>query len=278
MSMKTSRPDVSRFWFVQEEDLRTTPSMDYHEHSKISEYLFRFNPEDPKKTIPMMRLINAVAGRSKDYAYCPGYPLAVADWDELKLPLGAVLSARRTRRDFVSQSLPGRELGTLLVRAIGVNGELRTESGDTRPLRVHPSGGALFPLETYVVLLDVADFLGGLYHFDPYGPQLRLLAAGDHRGELAGAFIGEPMISAASAVVIITAVFVRSAFKYAERSYRFILLEAGHAMQNLVLVGQAIGLSVVPMGGFFDRRLEHLVDADGVEESVIYAAIIGKVP
>jgi len=274
--MKYNPTDVSRFWFVQTEDLRTTPSMDYHEHSKISQYLFDYRPEDPKKTDVMINRINALAGKSKDYSCYEGHPLHARDWSTLDADIGPLLEQRRTRRDINSYTIPNEDVATLLVRALGVNGELPLNNGETRPLRAHPSGGGLFPLETYAFILDADDLPSGLHHFDPYGPQFRLLDGGDFRDELSAIFMNDPMLDNASMVIVLSGVFMRSRFKYAERGYRFVLLEAGHMMQNLILVGQALDLSVVPLGGYIDRRLESLMNIDGVEESVVYTAVVGK--
>jgi hypothetical protein len=41
-------------------------------------------------------------------------------------------------------------------------------------------------------------------------------------------------------------------------------------------MGQALNLTVVPMGGFLDRMAESFLEVDGVEESVIYTLIVGN--
>ena len=87
-------------------------------------------------------------------------------------------------------------------------------------------------------------------------------------------FIPEAL-DGASAVFLITAVFGRSKIKYGERAYRFALLEAGHAMQNLLLAATGLGLGSCPVGGFIDDRLHDLIGIDGVEEAALYAGIIG---
>ena len=268
--------DVSRFWSVQSDDLQCTASADYHEHSKINSFPLRFGLEDPKRSAPMMKLINAVGGKSKDYAYCPHYALPATDWAAVRTPLGELLERRRSRRQFVpSHPIPISALATLLNCGAGLSGQLPIGDNMTRPARTHPSGGALYPLEIYPIALNVLDLPPGIFHFDVYGPSLSALSAGDHRPAVKRAFMDDPMALHAAAILVVTAIFIRSRFKYGERSYRFILLEAGHLMQNLVLVGQALGLSVVPMGGFLDRELEGLIDVDGVEESVVYAAMVG---
>ena len=56
--------------------------------------------------------------------------------------------------------------------------------------------------------------------------------------------------------VAVTAMFSRSRFKYGARAYRFTLLEAGHVAQNLLLAVAALGLAAVPIGGFYDRKVD----------------------
>ena len=67
----------------------------------------------------------------------------------------------------------------------------------------------------------------------------------------------------------------RSRFKYGERGYRFALLEAGHAAQNMLLAATALALAALPLGGFYDRRLDELVGADGLDEATLYAIALG---
>ena len=272
--MPAKMPNLSRFWFVHPEDVRCSVSADYHERSKISEFHYRFGTEDPKRTAPMMRLINAVAGKSKEYGFRPRYDLEPAPSSELSTPVGELLEGRRTRRRLEARPLSRRDIATLLVRAAGHTGELETEWG-TRPLRAYPSGGGLYPLELYLLVLEECELPAGLYHFDAHGPALSLLAEGSYRERVVDGFMADPMLRKAPAVLLVTALFLRSRFKYGERSYRFIMLEGGHLMQNLILTGQALGLSVVPIGGFLDRCMERILDVDGFEESVIYSAILG---
>ena len=75
--------------------------------------------------------------------------------------------------------------------------------------------------------------------------------------------------------VVVTAMFWRSRFKYGARGYRFALLEAGHLAQNAVLASTALDLPALPLGGFYDRRLDRLVGADGLDEATVHAIVLG---
>jgi SagB-type dehydrogenase family enzyme len=72
--------------------------------------------------------------------------------------------------------------------------------------------------------------------------------------------------------------FWRSRFKYGLRGYRFALLEAGHVVQNLVLAATALGLPALPLGGWYDRRVDELVGADGLDEATVYVVLLGGRP
>lgn len=48
--------------------------------------------------------------------------------------------------------------------------------------------------------------------------------------------------------------FDRVAFKYGERGYRFVLMEAGHIAQNMLLIASALAKHARPYGGFLDEN------------------------
>jgi len=83
------------------------------------------------------------------------------------------------------------------------------------------------------------------------------------------------LVDGAAALLVVTAMFWRSRFKYGARGYRFALLESGHVVQNAVLAATALGLPALPLGGFYDRRIDELVGADGLDEATVYALLLG---
>ena len=114
-------------------------------------------------------------------------------------------------------------------------------------------------------------------HYDPFGHRLELLGSLDVAAT--GAALVDPALAEeAAALVVVTAMFWRSRFKYGLRGYRFALIEAGHVVQNAVLVAAGLGLPALPLGGFYDRRLDALVGADGLDEASVYALVLGGRP
>jgi SagB-type dehydrogenase family enzyme len=179
--------------------------------------------------------------------------------------LWATVDRRRSARGFDGSDLRLRTLATLLDTGYGVRGQQRSV----------PSGGALYPLELYVASCRVDGLAPGVFHFDPERRVLETLRVADIADELDGASALPGVVADAAAVVFVTAVFWRTRFKYGLRGYRFALLEAGHAMQNVLLAATALSTPALPLGGFYDGRVEDVLGVDGVDEAVLYGVVLG---
>ena len=174
--------------------------------------------------------------------------------------LWEAIDRRRSRRIFGGE-LGESVLATILDAAYGVRDERR---------RTVPSGGALYPLEVYVATRG-----RGVHRYDP-----ELHALEEHElGDPWPAFVlTSPLpglLDEASAAILVLGVFGRTRFKYGQRGYRFALLEAGHVVQNVVLAAAALDVPALPFGGYYDARVDALVGADGVNESVVYVVVLG---
>ena len=139
-----------------------------------------------------------------------------------------------------------------------------------------PSGGALYPLEVFAVTLRVAGVAPGLYHFDPLCAMLETVRLGTTSEEVAELSTYPEIASSCAALFVLAAVFGRTRFKYGHRGYRFALLEAGHVGQNLLLAATGLELASVPLGGFYDRRVDEFLGLDGVDESAVYMLAVGR--
>jgi SagB-type dehydrogenase family enzyme len=193
--------------------------------------------------------------------------------------LAEAIEARRSAQVFADDPLAFDTLSTVLYAAYGVKEPyIEGDPPPRPPRRTVPSGGALYPLEIYVLAWNVRRLHRGLYHFDPIRHVLERLRAGDLEREVRAAMIyAEPALTC-GALLVVSAMFWRSRFKYGLRGYRFVLLEAGHVVQNVQLAAAALGLGSLPMGGYFDRSLDEVLDVDGVNESALYCVAIGNVP
>jgi SagB-type dehydrogenase family enzyme len=191
------------------------------------------------------------------------------------ITLAAALLARRSERSFGPGDVTLAELATVLHAGYGVTRPATAD--DPQLLRAVPSGGALYPLEVYALLARVQGTEPGLYHFDPVRHVLEARSpAASPFEELREASIYPEIVAGCAATLLVTGMFWRSRFKYGLRGYRFVLLEAGHLAQNVLLVCAALELAAVPLGGFYDRSVDRLLGADGVNESILYAVCLGR--
>jgi SagB-type dehydrogenase family enzyme len=182
-----------------------------------------------------------------------------------------VIAARRSVRDFADDDLEVAELAKVLHQAYGI-----TSAGRVQSFRSAPSAGALYPGELYVGVRRVAGLDPGIYHYELPDHALALLRPGDPTALLDDAYCGQRYASEAGAVVLAAGALRRTKHKYGERGYRYVLLDVGHLMENLVLSATALGLAVVTTAGFFDDAANELLRLDGVDEAVLYIAFVGR--
>ena len=182
---------------------------------------------------------------------------------------------RRSVRDFVETPISLNNLTNIIFNAYGLTAAVTMTFGVEQKLRGVPSGGALYPLELYVAAFRVDGLPAGIYHYNVEAHSLELVREGPFDAEFGRAVFYEDMFKTVSAAFVITGVPKRSAFKYGERAYRFINLEAGHVGQNICMTATALGLGCLMVGGFYDDDIDSLVGVDGLNELTLYTAAVG---
>ena len=165
--------------------------------------------------------------------------------------LEQALSQRRSVREYLNSKLRLSELGQLLWAAQGIT--------SIQGFRTAPSAGALYPLELYVVAVNVEGLDPGLYHFHPGKFRLTLLQATEFSKILSHAALGQRWVEDAAAVVVFAAVYERTTKKYGQRGQRYVHIETGHAAQNLFLQAQTLRLGTVVVGAFDDEEVAQVL-------------------
>lgn len=184
-----------------------------------------------------------------------------------------LIQKRSSRRNFARAVITKQELSLLLKYSCGNTGAM--ENG--RHHRAQASGGGLFPIEVYpIIFRESADLPAGLYHYSVKNHALDVLWQRDFSDDDVRGLFTYPWVVHATLALVMTAVFSRTQDKYGERGYRYILIETGHIGQNLYLAAETLGLKCCTLGGTRDENLEKLIDIDGISESVVYGAALGK--
>lgn len=210
--------------------------------------------------------------------YGPMLPLPVLPLDDDR-PLAAVLAARRTIRRYGVDPLAMEDLARFLCAAARVTRTADDPELGTVSLRPSPSGGARHPLEVYVVSNSVAGLPPSAYHYDPRrhglalvddseGPRLELLDR--MRVATAGTMVGTPAV-----VILVTAVFARTMWKYGENGLTLVLKDLGCLFQTMYLVATALGLAPCAIGGGGERETARWLGLDPLVESPVGAFLLG---
>ena len=194
-------------------------------------------------------------------------------WGDAPAPFKLYPGAQRVMLDkgvpgaaTLAQVLPGpipsgpldlAGLGRMLYLSSGI-----TLQRGGNALRAAPSSGALFPSELYILARRIGGLAPGLYHYDPQQHCLQLLGPAPDA-------IGAPEADQADALVLLTAVFRRTGYKYHNRAYRYALADAGHLLENLRLAAHGAGMAAQLLPRFEESVAATTLGIDGVEEGVL---------
>jgi SagB-type dehydrogenase family enzyme len=185
--------------------------------------------------------------------------------------LDIVIKNRRSIRNFSKKALTLEQLSYLLWASTGMQ---RKEH--SFEFRTAPSAGALYPIETYVVINNIKNISKGVYHYNIKKHCLEEIKTGDFRKDITEAALNQQMCYYASVVFVWAAIFNRSKCKYRERAYRYIYLEAGHIAENLALSATSLKLGSCQIAALFDDEVNELINLDRKNESTIYMSVVGN--
>jgi len=225
-------------------------------------------PSDQEKELPQPPLDQELDAGKPVIDLPPPQELAIP-----RIDLLTAIENRKSTRKFTDGWLTLEELTFLLWTTQGV----KRVTSRPATLRTVPSAGSRHPFETYLWVHRVEGLVPGIYRYKAIGHQLVQLDAGAGWGEkLSEACYKQPFVGDAAASFFWAADIYRSEWRYSERAYRYILLDAGHICQNLHLACEAIGAGMCAVGAYHDDALNALLGLDGKDNFVAYAAAVGK--
>jgi SagB-type dehydrogenase family enzyme len=186
----------------------------------------------------------------------------------LENTLQVTIQARRSTMNAQwGEPLDLHDLGTLF-------GALRVHAEEVR--RTYPSGGGLYPIETYLIATLTDGIMPGIFHYHPSAHALERLWDLPREFDLKK-IVSKPDFLNPSALIIFTSVWKRSSAKYGDLSYQHALLEAGHMSQNVLLTATALELESRPYAGFDDEGVIRLLDIDEELEQPVHTITLSKI-
>jgi SagB-type dehydrogenase family enzyme len=207
----------------------------------------------------------------------PGLPLLdLPDPATLTIPpcgLRAAINARHSVRSYASEPIAPEELSFLLWCTQGV----KHVHGTQATFRTVPSAGARHAFETFLLINDVEGLEPGLYRYLALSHKLQLIDSDPTLAQkITAACFDQQFILRCGVVFLWTAVPYRMTWRYGERGYRDLHLDAGHVCQNLYLAAEAVTCGVCAIAAFDDDIMDGLLGINGNDQFLIYLATVGK--
>jgi len=183
------------------------------------------------------------------------------------------IEKRQSIRQYQKIPLSLEELSILLWCTQGVK-EIYSGSAT---LRTVPSAGARHAFETYLLINHVSQIQPGLYRFLALDHKLiEINLNPEIANNLASACLGQHFVIECAATFIWTAVPSRMTWRYGERGFRYLFLDAGHVCQNLYLIAEALDCGVCAIGAFSDDEMNQILNLNEKDQFAIYLASVGK--
>ena len=142
----------------------------------------------------------------------------------------------------------------------------RQMGSQTMYYRSVPSAGALYPTELYICSHHIEDLEPGVYYYDIHGFSLKQLRSGNY-APLMLADQNAASSGDVAATILLSGIFFRSSWKYRTRAFRYVTLDTGHLLENVVLALNLFKLPHTVSYEFTDDRLNQLIGVDGKREA-----------
>ncbi|MBY8985407.1 MAG: SagB/ThcOx family dehydrogenase [Candidatus Lokiarchaeota archaeon] len=182
-----------------------------------------------------------------------------------------VVLNRKSTRKFKDVPISKSQLSLLLFGMSGL-----TRIFPQFAFRTVPSAGGLYPIEVYPIINKVEDIDQGIYHYNVPDHSLELLKEGDFRNEISKGCLDQKIAYNSAVSFVWTANIERSKWKYLQRCYRYIYLDAGHIGQNFYLIAEALDLGACTIGAIYDDEINEMLGIDGRNETTLYVGVVGK--
>jgi SagB-type dehydrogenase family enzyme len=212
--------------------------------------------------------------------------IALPPYQNVRANLSAVIRSRRSVRHYSGKGLSLRELSTLLYHAAGVSGHLHPETvpetvtmgkSDQIELRAAVSGGGLYPVDLYVLALNIEGLGAGAYRYLPGAHALKPVGLNGPMPAVAElAQFGEIQVEKSCFLLGYVYKVFENARKYGDAGLGFAFIETGAIASHVHLLCTALGFGSCDVGSFSKTAFERLFDADGISRHMIHLTVVGR--
>lgn len=191
-----------------------------------------------------------------------------------EVDLKPYLDASHAAPQATAEARSWARLSHFLINVYGLTAQVSIGTGQAFYLRAAPSAGGLYPTEIYLVSRGNQLLPAGLYNYQARSHSLWRFWDDHVWQALQEACLWHPALEQTQLAVVLTSVFYRSAWRYRDRAYRRVCLDAGHILGNLELAGALVDYRPHLIGGFADAAVNQLLYLDEMSESTLAVAAI----
>lgn len=189
-----------------------------------------------------------------------------------ELDLSEAIELRESIREYSGEPLKLSDLSYLLWCTAGIKWAFPEGA-----FRTVPSAGCCHAIDTYLAIFDVEGVKSGIYRYIAVDHALEKLPAyPDLQEDLTEACFNQPCVKNPAVVFLWAAESYRMTWKYGERGYRNLFLDAGHICQNLYLAVQPVGCGCCAVGAFKDKKINEMLSLNEDNQFILYLATVGK--
>jgi len=219
----------------------------------------------PQPSLEIEYDVNGMVIDLPDPATCKVKPITIRE----------AIENRKSVRCFAGTPVTLHELSYLLWCTQGVKESIPGSA----TFRTVPSAGARHAFETYLLVNNVEEVNPGLFRFLALEHKLlEIKSPNTIKDDIIDGCLGQDMAGECAVTFIWTSVVQRMTWRYSERGYRYMHLDAGHVCQNLYLAAEALHCGVCAIAAFDDDVMNRVLGLDGEQQFVIYIAVAGKKP
>lgn len=186
-----------------------------------------------------------------------------------------ILNHRKSMRKYASMKLSFNNFSQILD---GLCNMSRTQiyTDIVAPTRGYASGGGLYPITAYLLVLNIEGLKPGWYKLQPHTHSVLFLAEVDSQID-SDIISGDNIeVKEASFLVFYGFDLTKSYPKYGETSLQLALIEVGEMSQLIDMLVTSLSLGSCQSAGFKKTFVQKSLQLDGITEQILHAQIIGE--
>jgi SagB-type dehydrogenase family enzyme len=189
-----------------------------------------------------------------------------------------ILGERKSIRKYAKNRLSLDDLSLFLYHSARIKEIYKSVEG-VLTKRPYPSGGSRYPLEIYISNNRIKDIQKGIYQYDPLKHRLILMSQNNTYQKKFNSFIKDiqnpSMIRVPDILLIITAVFARTLWKYENVGLSLILSDLGCLYQTMYLMATEMNLAPCAIGKTDEELVKKWLNLKWFEESHVGTFMLG---